>query len=98
MRIKSYLKKQFFLLNSINGRKFLYAVLKLIHRDVARKELHIRNLLLSVKVSTPEIQNDKGYAILPPYSFTEVQEVVMESKRIFESFDRRLEVNCQSSI
>lgn len=88
MRVKSYFKKKFFLLNSINGRKLLYAVLKLIHRDVIRKEFYIRNLLLSIKVSIPEIQNDKGYAILPSYSLPEVEEVVMESRRIFESFDR----------
>ena len=88
LRLNSYFKKKFFLLTSVHGRNFIYAVLKFIHRDVIRKSLYIRNLLLSVKRTIPDIQIDKGYAIFPPYSIEGVKEVVAESKRIFESFDR----------
>jgi hypothetical protein len=88
--MNSYFKKKFFLLTSVYGRNFIYAVLKFIHRDVIRKSLYIRDLLLSVKRTTPDIQIDegKGYAILPPYSIEGVKEVVAESMRIFESSNK----------
>jgi hypothetical protein len=82
-------------MTSVIGRNFIYAVLRFIHRDVMRKSLDIRNLLLSVKRTIPDIQIDKGYAILPPHSIEGVKEVVAESKRIFESFNRTVDQSKQ---